>query len=142
MSVRETTAIPNRLTDDMRRDIELVLLGAVLVSASPDQVFEKVPLGYLSKEGQTLFESVAKSRKAGAVDSVVMQWLRSRSIVLEKGDDLLTAVVRRFTAEAEMKVLEGQAFNLRHVMSHGEPKQVIQLLKNILIELGELKADE
>jgi hypothetical protein len=135
-------AIPSRLDDQARRDIELVLLGAALVTATPEQVLEKVPMGHLSNETQLLFAAVANSRKSGSVDPLVTKWLAARSIVIEKGDDLLTAIMRRFLAEAEMKVLEGQSFKLRHLMVHGEPKEVIQLLKNILIELGELPGNE
>lgn len=134
--------VKTRLTDDMRRDVELVLLGAVMVSATPEEVFKKVVLSHLSADCQKLFESVQTSKKIQKIDPLLSKWLSDRAIVPEKGDDLLGAIVRRFAKEADMTLIESQSFRVQHAMKHGERSEVVDLLKGLLIQLGELPAEE
>lgn len=131
-----------RLTDAMRRDIELVLLGAVMVSATPDEVFKKVVPSHLSADSQKLFESVQASKQIKKLDPLLSKWLADRAIVIEKGDDLLGAIVRRFAKEADMTLIESQSFKVQHAMKHGERSEVVELLKGLLVQLGELPAEK
>ena len=127
-----------RFADSSRRDIELVLLGAVMISATPEQVLERVPTSHLSIEFQKLFEAVSTSKKRKIMDPCIAEWLASRTVVLEKGDDLVSAVVRRMVQEAEMRTIEAQGFLLSQLMKNGTTVEVVSLMKRILIELGEM----
>ncbi len=134
--------IPGRLSDKHREAIEMMLWGAVAIKQTPDVVLSKVPTDLLSSETQKLMRAFQLSTKNKALSGDLIEWFENRSIVIEAGDDILSAVIRRLVKERDARYLESNCFSVTHAMKHGDRDEVVRLLKAVLAELGELEKEK
>jgi hypothetical protein len=134
--------VPGRLSDKSRETIEMMLWGAVAIKQTPDQVLSKLPIALLSNDTQKLIRGFEFSAKNKAISEDLVRWFESRSVVIEAGDDILSAVIRRLVKERDARFLETNCFAVTHAMKHGDRNEVVRLLKGVLAELGEGEADQ
>lgn len=86
---------------DHRRDIELLLLGIAISKPERSRVLEAIGDGVLSKE----FTGALQSLRTGDPYEL-MQWLVVREITLEKGKDVIQAVIDKIVDWNERERLQ------------------------------------
>jgi hypothetical protein len=84
-----------------RRDIELILLGIALGKAERPRVLAAIGDGVLSKE----FVGPLKSLRTGDPYELT-QWLVTREITLEKGKDVIQAIIDKIVDWNERERLQ------------------------------------
>lgn len=85
----------------IRRDLELILLGVAIGKAERTRVLTAIGDGVLSRE----FAGPLKSLRTGDPHEL-MQWLGSHEITLEKGKDVIQAVIDKILAWNERERLQ------------------------------------
>lgn len=133
---------PHRMNDEARRDIELMLWGAVAIKQPVDELMAKVPVSLLSAPVAKLFSELETTQKKKSLSPDLKEWFDARAVVLERGDDLLSAIIRRLSKEKECRYLEANVFSVTSAMKYGDRDRVVELLKRMLVELGELEVDK
>lgn len=134
--------IPARLSDKSRESVEMMIWGAVAIKQTPEQILAKVPMSLLSADTQKLMRAYEFSAKNKAINDDLVRWFECRSVVIESGDDVLSAVIRRLVKERDARYLESNCFAVTHAMKHGDRDEVVRLLKGVLAELGEVEKEK
>lgn len=125
--------------DNHRRDLELILLGVVLVkqdgqrSADGQRVLDSLPHGSYSKELEPLFDAV---RNANPYKMTV--WLEERQAAIEKGKDAVQAVIDSIHQRNETEAICSIARTLSLLPRSQDKEQMKEVLRNALERLEKL----
>ncbi len=135
-------ARPQVFTEESIGRIELILVGAAAIRQQPDEVMTRVTPSMLSGATGRLIQELRDSRKQNAMTGHLFDWFANHSIVLKSGEDLLGAIIRRLTEHREQEMLKSKALSLSHQMRHGSKAEVVEILKSLLVELGEMEPEK
>lgn len=133
--------VVRRMSDAARRDIEMMLWGAVAFTANREAIVAAVTPDLVSAETWKLFDELSTQRKKQAMSPQLKDWLGDRAITIQRGDDLLSAIVRSLVAERDINSIQSMACTLTSAMKYGDRDRVVTLLKDVLVRLGEMKPE-
>lgn len=130
--------VVRRMSDGARRDIEMMLWGAVAFTANREAIVAAVTPDLVSAETWKLFDELSTQRKKQAMSPELKEWLGDRAVTIQRGDDLLSAIVRALVSERDVNSIQSMATSLTAAMKYGDRDRVVTLLKDVLVRLGEL----
>jgi hypothetical protein len=130
---------PRRMTVETRRDIEMMLWGAVAFTADKEVITAAITPDLVSQETWKLFEELTTQRKKKSLSADLKDWLAQHAVTIKQGDDLLSAIVRALESERDVEMIQNMSKPLEVAMKYGDRDRVVTLLKNVLVQLGEIK---
>ena len=120
------------MTEQQRRDIELVLLGVALAKSERDRVLVLAP-GSFTREVEPLIDAIRTQKP-----KVLAEWLADRGVVLEKGRDFVYATVARVSDLNVRDRLNQIGTQLAHSRGCETTEQMLVRFKNALKQIEDL----
>lgn len=118
---------------DTRRDIELLLLGIAISKSDRPRVLQAIGDGVLSKE----FAGALQSLRTGDPHELT-QWLVKREVRLEKGKDVIQAVIDKIVDWNERERLQRICKGLTAASKIEDTSELKQRMVEALKELEEM----
>jgi hypothetical protein len=119
------------LTDDSKRDLELILLGAVLAKGEARKlIFDSAPTGSIDSEIGALIDSV-REQDAQPISS----WLESHQCEWDKGQCFIQTIANRLLEDKQRRlmidVLKGLTFLAQTAPLDETKAKTVSLLEKI-----------
>lgn len=128
-----------QIKDNLRRDLELILVGAALAPESRQSILALIPDSFLSKEGDQLIRAMREGNDPGAL----LTWLQDRGAGPTRGGTAIDAVHARIVLENAKQSLKRIALNVQNTAKLGTVKQLVGALeKSLEIAKGLEEIDE
>lgn len=123
----------HRISDDHQRDLGLLLVGFALSRSERDRVLDSVPPGLLREECDQLLQSIRMNDPTGLTG-----WCKARGATLEKGKDVIQAVIDALDQERRRQVVRGVVARLQTSVKLLDAQQLSKKLRECADELDGL----